>query len=275
MPDADRPASPLPYEKLSGGRVLGYTPREGLPMATTRAAKGIELNSLHAAVLDDSVLVVSDLHLGLEGVLHMQGVAVPRYQRSIMVPRLETLLKHYNPERLIINGDFKHNFSRNLDQEWRESMQVLRMLQDKVAVTLVKGNHDNYLDTMAQSLGIQVQPRVELERFALAHGHEDFDTQGRIAVVGHEHPSLVLRDEVGGRVQLPCFLVSDEVLALPAFSPLSPGTDVTSSITGRGEHFTPIFERLDTAKLRVWGIGEGEVLDFQTLGQLRELGPRI
>jgi hypothetical protein len=272
---ADEGGPTQPYEKLSGGRVLGYTPREGVPMSTAKAAKGIELNSLHAAFLDDEVLVVSDLHLGLEGVLHMQGVAVPRYQRGIIVPRLETLIKHYNPERLIVNGDFKHNFSRNLEQEWRESAQVLRMLRDRTSVTLVKGNHDNYLDTMAQSLGIQVQPRVELERFALAHGHEDFDSQGRIAVVGHEHPSLVLRDEVGARVSMPCFLVSDEALALPAFSPLSAGTDVTSSITGRGEHFTPMFERIDTAKLRVWGVGEGEVLDFRTLGQLRELGPRI
>lgn len=96
-----------------------------------------------------------------------------------------------------------------------------------------------------------------------------------MAVVGHEHPSLVLRDEVGGRVQLPCFLVGDEVLALPAFSPLSPGTDVTSSVTGEGEHFTPVFERVDTARLRVWGVGEGELLDFRTLGELRGLGPHV
>lgn len=263
--------SKLPFEKLSGGRVLGYTPREPLPIATARPAKGIELTNLHAAFLDDEALVVSDLHLGLEGVLHMQGVGVPRFQRGIMVPRLEALLRHYNPARLVVNGDFKHNFSRNLDMEWREAKQVLQMLRERTAVTLVKGNHDNYLDTMAQAAGVPIQPRVELERFSLAHGHEKWDTQGRIAVVGHEHPSLVLRDEVGARVQIPCFLVSDEVLALPAFSPLSAGTDVTSSVTGRGEHFTPIFEGVDTDKLRVFGVGEGELLDFRTLRDLQSL----
>jgi uncharacterized protein len=271
----DEPGPSHPYEKLSGGRVLGYTPREPLPLATMKVAKGIELTNLHAVFLDDEVLVVNDLHLGLEGVLHMQGVAVPRFQRGIMVPRLEALLRHFQPKRLVVNGDFKHNFSRNLDQEWREAKQVLQMLRERTAVTLVKGNHDNYLETMGQAAGVPVQPRVELERFSLGHGHEAWDTQGRIAVVGHEHPSLVLRDAVGARVQLPCFLVSDEVLAVPAFSPLSPGTDVTTSITGRGEHFTPMFEQVDTERLRVVGVGEGELLDFRTLGDLRSLGGSI
>lgn len=265
----------LPYERLSGGRVLGYTPREGLEVATARPLKGVEITNLHAALLEDEVLVVSDLHLGLEAVLHMQGVSVPRFQRSVMQPRLEVLLKRYDPQRLVVNGDFKHNFSSNLEQEWREAKQLLLMMRERVALTLVKGNHDNYIESMAQAAKVPVVPRVDLEGFALAHGHAPFESQGRVAVVGHEHPSLVLRDQVGGRVQLPCFLVSEEVLALPAFSPLSSGTDVTSSITGEGEHFTPVFERVDTSRLRVWGVGEGELLDFRTLAELRSLGSRI
>jgi len=274
VPGPDEDAAP-PWERLSGGRVLGYTPRDPPPIGVAKPRKGLELTSLHAALLDDEVLVVSDLHLGLEGVLQTQGVAVPRYQKSLMVPRLEALLKRYNPARLVVNGDFKHNFSRNLGQEWAEAKQVLGLLRDQAHVTLVKGNHDNYLETMAQGLGIPVQVRVELDHFVLQHGHERFDAGGKVAVVGHEHPSLHLRDEVGARVRLPCFLTSDEVLALPAFSPLSAGTDVTSSVTGSGEHFTPLFEDVDTAALRVWGVGEDELLDFRTLGQLRGLGPRI
>lgn len=274
---AEEPGAPQPpWEKLSDGRLLGYTPREPLPFHSVKPRKGVELTSLHAALLEDSVLVVSDLHLGLEGVLHLQGIAVPRYQRGIMVPRLEALLRRYSPERVVVNGDFKHNFERNLMQEWREALQVLRMLKERAAVTLVKGNHDNYIETMAQQVGIPVQPRVELERFTLAHGHEKVPKRpGAAIVVGHEHPNLTLRDSVGARVRMPCFLLSDEALALPAFSPLSPGTDVTVSVTGRGEHFTPVFEDVDTAKLRVFAIGEDEVLDFRTLGELRKLGRSI
>jgi uncharacterized protein len=264
-----------PYERLSGGRVLGYTPREGLPFSVQKPRKGVELNSLHAAFLDDEVLVVSDLHLGLEGVLQMQGAVVPRWQKGVMVPRLETLLRHYDPPRLVVNGDFKHNFSRNLDQEWREAKQVLRMLRDRTAVTLVKGNHDNYLDTMAGSVEVPMMPRVDTERFAIAHGHQRFDTQGRTAVVGHEHPALTLRDSVGGRVHMPCFLVGEDIMALPAFSPLSPGTDVTQSVTGRGEHFTPMFQGANTEALRVWAVGEGELLDFGNLAALQRLGRDI
>jgi hypothetical protein len=265
---------PDPWEKLSDGSLLGYTPREPLPLHKVRPRKGIELNSLHAAFLDDEALVVSDLHLGLEGVLQGQGIAVPRYQRGVMVPRLDALLREYHPARLVVNGDFKHNFSRNLMQEWREALQVLRMLKERTAVTLVKGNHDNYIDAMANQVGVPVMPRVELERFTLAHGHEPVPSD-RCVVVGHEHPSLALRDQVGGRVKMPCFLVSEQVLALPAFSPLSPGTDITVSVTGRGEHFTPVFERVDTDALRVFAVGEDEVLDFQTLGGLRGLGRDI
>lgn len=264
-----------PYERLSHGRVLGYTPRGGLEFSTAKPRKGVELNSLHAAFLDEEVLVVNDLHLGLEGVLHMQGIAVPRFQRGIMLPRLETLLKHYDPPRLVVNGDFKHNFSRNLEQEWQEAKQLLRVLKERTAVTLIKGNHDNYIETMAQAVGVPVQPRVELERYSLAHGHEKWDTLGRTAVVGHEHPSLVLRDQVGARVQMPCFLVGEDVIALPAFSPLSPGTDVTVSVTGRGEHFTPMFQGVDPEGLQVWAVGEGELLDFKSLAGLQRLGRTI
>ncbi|MCA1813687.1 MAG: metallophosphoesterase [Halobacteriales archaeon] len=261
---------PDPWEPLTDGRILGYTPREPMDLQSVKPEKGIELTSLHAAFLDDSVLVVSDLHLGLEAVLHMQGVGVPKWQRGVMVPRLDALLRHYNPERVVVNGDFKHNFSRNLGQEWREAAQVLRMLREQAAVTLVKGNHDNYIESMAQSAGVPVQPRVELERFTLVHGHEEVDSDRRI-VVGHEHPAIMLRDEVGARVRMPCFLVGPEVIALPAFSPLSSGTDVTSTVTGRGEHFTPVFEGVDADSLRVFAVGEGEVLDFRTLGELRSI----
>lgn len=165
------PESPGPYERLSGGRVLGYTPRGETTMATARPAKGIEISSLHAALLEDEVLVVSDLHLGLEGALHMAGVAVPKFQRSVIVPRLEGLLKHYSPARLVVNGDFKHNFSRNLEQEWREALQLLRLLGERAPLTLVKGNHDNYLEVMARQVGVAVERRVVLERFLLQHGH--------------------------------------------------------------------------------------------------------
>jgi putative SbcD/Mre11-related phosphoesterase len=261
---------PDPWEPLSDGRVLGYTPREPLDIQSVRPRKGVELTSLHAALLDDSVLVVSDLHLGLEAVLHMQGVSVPKWQRGVMVPRLDALLRHYNPARVVVNGDFKHNFSRNLMQEWREAAQVLRMLRERAAVALVKGNHDNYIDSMAQSAGVPVLPRVELEGFTLAHGHEPVDSE-RCVVVGHEHPAIMLRDEVGARVRMPCFLLGEDVLALPAFSPLSGGTDVTVSVTGRGEHFTPVFEGADADALRVFAVGEGEVLDFRTLGELRSI----
>ncbi|MCK4443320.1 MAG: phosphoesterase, partial [Thermoplasmata archaeon] len=62
----------------------------------------------HALYLKKSgTVVIADLHLGYEGALHEEGISIPRFQKGIMMDRIERIVERYNPKKLIINGDFK------------------------------------------------------------------------------------------------------------------------------------------------------------------------
>jgi putative SbcD/Mre11-related phosphoesterase len=79
---------------------------------------GIFITKNYALWLEEKeCIVIADLHLGFEGVLYEEGFAMPRFQKTEMIKRLRSILSQYSPKRLIINGDLKHEFSRNLHQD--------------------------------------------------------------------------------------------------------------------------------------------------------------
>ena len=212
---------------------------------------------------EERTAAISDLHLGFEAALAEQGVSIPRFQRREILERLRRLLDRYEPKRLVIAGDFKHEFSRNLVDEWVEIKQVLRFLQARTEPVVVRGNHDNYLATILGDLRMTLHDRYDVAGCTFVHGHEDVASLGTI-VLGHEHPAVKLRDVLGATVSVPAFLVADRVIVLPAFSPLALGSNVASY-----PYLSPILNRVDVDDARVVGIVEGEgLLDF---GRVRDL----
>ncbi len=219
----------------------------------------------HALYLKKSrTVVIADLHLGYEGALHEEGISIPRFQKGIMMDRIERIVGKYNPKKLIINGDFKHEFSRNLSQEWDDVNDVLNMLVDKVNIELIRGNHDNYLLTILAKKDLGMVEKTESQGMTITHGHKDIIWEGTL-IIGHEHPSLLLRDEIGASIKRPCFLVSGRTIVLPAFSPLATGTNVTSM-----KFISPPLACLDAHKTRVVAIDEKlGLMDFHTLEDLQ------
>ncbi|HKZ98937.1 MAG TPA: metallophosphoesterase, partial [Thermoplasmata archaeon] len=129
-------------------------------MDRLEVAKGVELTRDLALLLrDERAVIVSDLHLGFEGALAEQGVSIPRFQRRVLLDRLGALLDRTKAEKLVVAGDFKHEFSRNLVDEWVEVKQVLRFLKERVTPVLVRGNHDNYLATILGDLRMELLDR--------------------------------------------------------------------------------------------------------------------
>jgi putative SbcD/Mre11-related phosphoesterase len=224
----------------------------------------ISVDRDHALYLSKSqTVVIADLHLGYEGALHEEGVSIPRFQKGIMMDRIERIIERCNPRKVIINGDFKHAFSKNLSQEWDDVNDVLNMLVDEVDVELVRGNHDNYLLTILAKKGLDLKDRTESQGIRITHGHKEVEWDGTL-IIGHEHPSLQLRDEIGASIKRPCFLISERVIVLPAFSPLATGTNSASM------HFvSPMSKDLDD-QARVIAIDEKlGLMDFQTLADIR------
>ena len=237
-------------------------------MDSVRVSDEIEILKEKALFLrDESLLAVADLHLGYEGVLQQQGIAIPRRQKSVMLNCLEAVIGRYSPDVLLVNGDFKHNFSRNLDEEWLEVKEVLRFLKDRVKLVVVRGNHDNYLATILHELDVELRKSYHVGGYVFEHGHWDLKTKRKV-VIGHEHPALKLRDEVGAVVSLPAFIVAEEVVVMPAFSPLALGVDVSSY-----PFLSPILNSRDISTARVYGVDEKEgVLEFGTMAGLKDIG---
>lgn len=237
------------------------------PMDRLEVAKGVEVTRDFALFLrDERALVISDLHLGFEGALAEQGVSIPRFQRRVILERLGRMLDRVKAEKVIVAGDFKHEFSRNLTDEWIEVKQVLRFLRERVTPVLVRGNHDNYLATILGDLDLPLLNRADVAEHTIVHGHEEVSTLHPI-VMGHEHPAVKLKDELGAVVSVPAFLVTDRLIVLPAYSPLALGVDVSSY-----PYLSPILNRMDIDDARVIGVDENEgLLDFGRVRGLKEL----
>src|SRR2546427_11863167 len=117
-------------------------------MDRIEVAKGVEATRDFALFLrDERTLVISDLHLGFEGALAEQGVSIPLFQRRVVLERLGKMLDRGKEEKVVIAGDFKHEFSKNLVDEWVEVKHVLRLLTDRVTTVLARGNHANNVAT--------------------------------------------------------------------------------------------------------------------------------
>ena len=71
------------------------------------------------ALYFDATLVIADVHIGYEEALNKQGILVPRLQFEEMVKRMERIfyvLKNKRIERIVVNGDLKHEFGTISEQ---------------------------------------------------------------------------------------------------------------------------------------------------------------
>ena len=223
----------------------------------------------------EATIVIADLHIGLESALEADGLHLPRFQTDNMREALIEIIDRYSPQRVVILGDLKHEFSRNVGQELAEVRSILSLLKESSEVNVARGNHDNYLPNIAFKLGINVEERFIIGGITLMHGHTPTDS--RPLVIGHEHPSVKVFDEVRANVRLPCFLhlEKERIVVLPAFSPLAPGTDYTSGYGGRT--ISPVLAHLDIGRAKVYGCSDIGLLplgELRALSGLREISDR-
>jgi hypothetical protein len=212
------------------------------------------------------VAIISDLHIGLESVLEAQGLHFPHIQTDTMKASIQRIVERYHPQQFVILGDLKHEFSKNLTQEWSEVQRLLGILQEHGKVVVIKGNHDNYLATIASKMGIELVDQYEMDGVNFSHGHVPTDL--RPLVIGHEHPSIRLFDSVGACVKMPCFihLAKEQILIVPAFSPLASGTDFTGATSD--SVMSPILRSCDLTMAIAYGVSEIGLLNLGELGRL-------
>lgn len=192
---------------------------------------------LHFKFGDKKYLVVGDLHLGFEESLNETGVFVNREMFKEMKKEFEEVFKKIGKvDKIILLGDVKHNFSKNLNQEWREVLNLFDYFIDEkkvVEIVITKGNHDNYLSNITRGKKVRLVECYSVGETCFFHGNKIYDGMNdkkiKRWVFGHMHPAIILEDN-GKKEKYKCFLMGKyggrEVIVLPSFSNIRIGSDV-------------------------------------------------
>lgn len=226
----------------------------------------------------DSTLVIADVHIGYEEALNKQGILVPRLQFEEITNRMGsifTLLKDKKLERIIVNGDLKHEFGTISEQEWRNTLKFLDLLARHCSeIILIKGNHDTILGPIAKKRNVKVMEHCLLKKLKnqilIAHGNKIPDKKVlegvSTIIIAHEHPAVSLKE--GPRIeQFKCFLKGKykgkNLIVEPSFNSIVEGTDLL-----RDDILSPFLQQnLDNFDVY---IVEDKVYEFGKLNGLRK-----
>ncbi|NPA22659.1 MAG: metallophosphoesterase [Candidatus Micrarchaeota archaeon] len=218
------------------------------------------------AIILDGAVVASDLHLGLELSL---GLPMELHTKRIL-QRLQTLLKKYDANLLILAGDVKDDFGMSHIQPLR---YFFREIFKDVDIVVTKGNHDNYIEAIIGDWADIVES-YRYKEYIISHGHKEIDPEGKTLIIGNDHPIISFRTKTGGKRRYRAFLKFEDLIVMPSFNWLSPGNDVLRTF----KYSSPNLKKKDINEAEVWVSDEEELYNFGKLGQLRlkldELSPK-
>ena len=237
--------------------------------------KNIEAIDL-AVLIDKSILVIADIHIGYEEALNKQGILIPRFQFRDIVERLTNILEKTKPSKIIINGDLKHEFGTISEQEWRDTLRILNLMEKYTKdILLIKGNHDKILGPIAKKRNIKVLDSYEIPELSLCicHGDKIVKTDMKSLIIAHEHPAIRLREHLKSELYK-CFLKGSygkgksrkTLIVQPSLSLVSEGTDIAK------ERLLSPYLQQSLGNFEVFIVGRPfEVLNFGKINKLAKI----
>lgn len=222
------------------------------------------------------LIVLSDLHLGLEGSMTSEGSYIPKFQLNDVLQDIENAQEETGATRILVNGDLKNEFRKSYYSEKKEVgkfISEMKTLFDEVI--LVKGNHDTFIEETVEEYGLELQENFSENGILFTHGHKDVDDVsdfGKI-VIGHEHPALSLKDEIGVVEKVDCIIYGEtdsgtDLIVLPAFSSISNGTRINE--TPQSQLLSPVLKNhIDVKKMKAVAVSrEAGLFDFPEIGKI-------
>ncbi|MFB6291938.1 MAG: metallophosphoesterase [Candidatus Nanohaloarchaea archaeon] len=232
------------------------------------------LPALYHPELD--LLAISDIHLGLEGTLTSEGSYIPQFQLDELLGDIDEAKEETGASRVLVNGDLKHEFSGTSHSERKEIRELLDFLKDRFEdVIIVKGNHDTFVDSIAEDAGVDIEDKHLEDGVLFSHGHKTLETafDYETLVIGHEHPALELKDEVGVKEKVDCFLYGEQengrnIIVMPAFSKISGGSRINQ--VPQEELLSPVLRNsVDMDSMKAVAVSrEAGLFKFPEIGKL-------
>ncbi len=224
-----------------------------------------------------SAIVCADLHLGYEGVMSKNGIFLPKVNLRKIKEILGKAISEKRPKCVIVDGDIKNEFSDVHLEEFNELYEFVNFLRESKIeeIILIKGNHDNFVDRLRDSLDIKIyKQEILLGDYLFFHGEElPHEKRGKWLIMGHIHPAITLYNKIGAKEKLKCFLVGRygkrKIIVLPAMNYFAEGVSVNlENLSG----MSPVFNKMDEDSLRAFCIAENETLDFGRIRDLKRIG---
>lgn len=245
-----------------------------------------------ALVIENSikVLVIADVHLGIEWELYHRGFSIPSQVEKRKKRMLEYIMS-VKPDRIVLLGDIKHNVPRTSWQEKKEVPDFLKTLAAYAPVDIVPGNHDGDIEElMPENVSIHGTRGFVLDGVGYFHGHTWPDKEllsARQVVMSHNHPTIRLKDTLGHAVSEQVWIKTrfiekaikgyfgdiiwsdPEVIIMPAFNELCGGIPFNESI--HEDLLGPVFANhaIELEKAAVFLL---DGTNLGTIGNINKLG---
>ncbi|UCH72008.1 MAG: metallophosphoesterase [Thermoplasmatales archaeon] len=155
------------------------------------------------------MLVVADLHIGIENELRERGLNIASQTKN-MIDHLILLCKKYKPKEIVLLGDIKHNIPSSTIQERRDVENFLEIIQTYGKIHIIPGNHDgNIKKLLSDEIIIHPSDGFIIENIGFIHGHrwpsEEIMLCKQI-IAAHTHPTIMLTDRLGYKTFEPCWI---------------------------------------------------------------------
>ncbi len=178
---------------------------------------------------EQKALILSDLHIGKTAHFRKNGIALANQIMKNDLERLSILIEYFKPEKFMVVGDLLHAGDNSDVDEfcvWRNQYSDLEF-------HLIEGNHDRISKKLESKLCLNFKSeQLEINDFMLIH---DFEKKHpKFQITGHIHPGFVINSAVK-KIKLPCFVVTENQILLPAFSEFT-GLD-TKNIPKKGRFY--------------------------------------
>ena len=139
---------------------------------------------------NEKLIVVGDLHIGLEEKFSGSGVSFPNAARATG-REIKGLCGSNRSNGVVFLGDVKDRLTNMTGEELESFRSFFREL-DGINVMIAKGNHDAYIEALVKELGFnaRIEKEIVLSDCTLMHGNampSDDAVMKKYIICGHGH----------------------------------------------------------------------------------------
>jgi putative SbcD/Mre11-related phosphoesterase len=156
-----------------------------------------------AFITEKKILVVAELHIGLEHELYKRGIIIqPQAEKFFQI--ISKLLKETDAKTLVIIGDLKHEVPGISLREIQEIPKFLSALAKITKVIFCKGNHDTQMEGLIpEKIKVYESGGCKIGKYGFFHGHAwpaKELVQCDFLFMAHLQPGIEFRDKFGHRL---------------------------------------------------------------------------